>query len=51
MALKLFVIYVPPVSSFFNLKPLSAFDLLIAIGMGALVFLAMEVEKIVRNNK
>ena len=51
IALQLFVLYVPPVSLFFNLKPLTALDLLIAMGTGALVFLAVEVEKIVRNNK
>jgi P-type Ca2+ transporter type 2C len=45
VVLQLFVIYVPSVSSFFNVTPLNLIDLLIAIGTGALVFLAIEVEK------
>jgi Ca2+-transporting ATPase len=48
LALQLFVLYVPSVSSFFNVKPLSAVDLFIAIGTGALVFVAMEIEKLIR---
>jgi P-type Ca2+ transporter type 2C len=48
IALQLLVIYVPVLSSFFSVKPLSLVDLLIAIGTGALVFLAIEVEKLMR---
>ena len=46
LALQLLVIYVPALASFFSVKPLSGMDLLIAIGAGALVFLAIEVEKL-----
>ena len=44
--LQLLVIYVPALSSFFSVKPLAALDLLIAVGAAAVVFLAMEVEKL-----
>jgi Ca2+-transporting ATPase len=47
-ALQLFVLYVPSVSTFFNVKSLSAPDLFIAIGTGALVFAAMEIEKLIK---
>ncbi|HSK89106.1 MAG TPA: HAD-IC family P-type ATPase, partial [Anaerolineales bacterium] len=47
LALQLLVIYVPALNSFFNVVPLSVTDLLIAIGTGALVFLAIEAEKVV----
>ena len=46
--LQLLVIYVPALSSFFNVVPLRGTDLLIAIGSGAVVFVAMEIEKAVR---
>ncbi len=49
--LQLLVIYIPPVSVFFNVKPLAGVDLLIAIGTGALVFAAMEVEKMLGKRK
>jgi Ca2+-transporting ATPase len=45
LALQLTVLYVPFMSSFFGVVPLSAVDLLIAIGTGALVMVAMELEK------
>jgi Ca2+-transporting ATPase len=51
VALQLFVIYVPSVSSFFNVVPLAGFDLLIAMGTGALVFFAMELEKVLLRRK
>jgi hypothetical protein len=51
VALQLFVLYIPTVSAFFNVKPLSAIDLLVAVGTGALVFVAMEVEKLVMSRK
>jgi P-type Ca2+ transporter type 2C len=47
VVLQLFVIYVPPVSEFFSVKPLGGMDLLVAIGTAALVFLSMEVGKVV----
>jgi Ca2+-transporting ATPase len=50
LALQLLVIYVPALRSFFDVKPLRGLDLLIALAAGALVFLAMEIEKIVRKN-
>ncbi len=46
--LQLLVIYVPALSSFFNVVPLRGVDLLIAIGSGAVVFVAMEIDKAVR---
>ena len=46
--LQLLVIYVPALSSFFNVVPLRGVDLLIAIGSGVVVFVAMEIEKAVR---
>ena len=49
IALQLFVLYVPPVSAFFNVQPLNVLDLLIAVGTGALVLVAIEVEKMVKS--
>jgi len=46
VALQLIVIYVPFMSSFFGVVPLSGIDLLVAIGTGALVLVAMELEKV-----
>ncbi|HSL44804.1 MAG TPA: cation-translocating P-type ATPase [Anaerolineales bacterium] len=51
VVLQLLVIYVPALASFFNVQPLSATDLLIAIGTASLVFLAIEVEKVLRKEK
>jgi Ca2+-transporting ATPase len=48
VGLQLLVIYVPAVSSFFSVKPLSAFDLLITFISAALVFLAIEGEKFLK---
>jgi len=45
LALQLIVIYVPFMSSFFDVVTLSGLDLFIAIATGALVLVAMEVEK------
>jgi hypothetical protein len=45
VALQLLVIYVPFMSSFFGVMPLSFIDLLIATGTGALILVAMELEK------
>jgi Ca2+-transporting ATPase len=46
VALQLIVIYVPFMSSFFGVVPLSLIDLFIATGTGALVLVAMELEKV-----
>ncbi len=46
--LQLIVIYVPFMSSFFGVVPLNGIDLLIAVGTGALVLVAMEVEKLLK---
>jgi len=46
VGLQLAVLYIPFMSSFFNVVPLSAVDLLIALGTGAVVFVAMELEKV-----
>ena len=48
VVLQLIVIYVPFMSSFFGVLPLSGVDLLIAIGTGALVLVAMEGEKLLK---
>jgi len=45
VALQLAVIYLPFLSGFFDVMPLSASDLSIAAGAGVLVFVAMELEK------
>jgi Ca2+-transporting ATPase len=45
IALQLIVLYVPFMSSFFEVVPLNALDLLIAVGTGALVLAAIELEK------
>jgi len=51
VVLQLLVIYVPALSSFFSVRPLGAMDLLIAVGTSALVFLAIEFEKMVKNDR
>jgi Ca2+-transporting ATPase len=48
VALQLAVLYIPVLSAFFDVLPLSALDLGIAAGAGAVVFVAMEVEKIIK---
>ncbi len=49
--LQMAVIYVPALNRFFNVIPLSATDLGIAIGTGALVLVAIEVEKAIRRKR
>ncbi len=49
--LQLAVLYVPFLSGFFQVQALSLVDFLIALGAGALVFAAMEVEKAVRRGR
>lgn len=43
--LQLLVIYLPPLQSFFNTSPLSLLDLGIALGIGLIVFAAIELYK------
>ena len=45
VALQLAVLYIPALSGFFDVLPLSALDLALAAGAGAVVFVVMEVEK------
>jgi Ca2+-transporting ATPase len=42
------VLYIPFMSSFFNVVPLSAVDLLVALGASAIVFVAIELEKVLK---
>jgi Ca2+-transporting ATPase len=49
--LQIAVIYVPALNRFFNVIPLSTTDLAIAIGTGAIVLFAMELEKVIRKRK
>jgi Ca2+-transporting ATPase len=46
VVLQLAVIYIPFLSGFFDVMPLSLCDLSIAAGAGILVFVAMEIEKV-----
>jgi len=48
VVLQLAVLYIPFLSGFFDIVPLSACDLSIAAGAGVLVFVAMELEKLFR---
>jgi Ca2+-transporting ATPase len=43
--LQLSVIYFPPMEAFFETTPLGLLDLLVALGMGLVVFAAIELEK------
>ncbi|MGD8405007.1 MAG: cation-translocating P-type ATPase [Anaerolineales bacterium] len=51
VALQLAVLYIPFLSGFFDVLPLSACDLSIAAGAGVLVFVVMELEKIIKRDK
>jgi Ca2+-transporting ATPase len=51
VALQLLVIYIPFLSSFFNVIPLGVTDLLIAIGAGSLILFAIEIEKWIRRRR
>ncbi len=44
--LQLAVIYLPPVASFFSVTPLNPPDLLVALGAGILVLVALELAKL-----
>ncbi len=45
IALQLAAIYVPSLDEFFKVTPLSAFELAVCVGLGSLVFMAIELEK------
>jgi Ca2+-transporting ATPase len=47
VTLQLAVLYIPFLSDFFNIVPLSISDLLLTIGASSIVFVAMEVHKVV----
>lgn len=49
VVLQMLVIYVPAFSGFFEVVPLGVVDLVIAAGAGVVVFVMMEVAKMVRN--
>jgi len=51
VALQLAVLYIPFLSGFFDVKPLSIYNLSISAGTGVLVFVAMELEKFIKNDK
>jgi len=51
VALQMAVLYLPFLSGFFDVLPLSACDLSIAAGAGVLAYVAMEVEKAVNRKK
>jgi len=48
MGLQLAVLYIPFVSDFFGVLPLSVQDLSVAIGTGGIIFIAMELEKLLK---
>jgi P-type Ca2+ transporter type 2C len=48
LALQLAVIYLPPLQSVFRTRALSLTDLGIALGLSTLVFIAVEIEKLIR---
>jgi P-type Ca2+ transporter type 2C len=49
--LQMAVIYLPALNRFFSVVPLSATDLAIAIGTGAIVLVAMELEKLIKKKR
>lgn len=48
LGLQLAVLYIPFISDFFNVLPLSMPDLLVAVGLGGLIFIAMELDKVLK---
>ena len=50
-ALQLALIYIPAMNTVFSTKPLSFFELSICLGAGVVVFLAVELEKLIRTRK
>jgi Ca2+-transporting ATPase len=51
LGLQLAVLYIPFISDFFNVLPLSMQDLLVAAGLGSVIFIAMELEKVLRKKE
>ena len=51
VALQLAVLYIPFLSGFFDVLPLSGCDLSIAVGAGILVLVAMELEKVFKRQQ
>lgn len=51
VALQLAVIYIPYLNKFLHTQPLTAVELLLAIGVSALVFVAVEIEKAVKRSR
>ncbi len=45
IVLQLVVLYIPFLDQFFEVVPLSANDLLLAVGLGSIAFIAIEIEK------
>jgi P-type Ca2+ transporter type 2C len=45
VVLQLMVLYIPTLANFFNVLPLSGYDLMTAASMGLVVFIVMELEK------
>ena len=50
-ALQLAVIYLPWLQSIFSTSPLAAVDLVVTIGVGVIVFTAIEIEKKLRRKQ
>jgi P-type Ca2+ transporter type 2C len=51
ISLQLAVIYIPPLNQLFTTEPLSAVELAMALGISALVFVAVELEKWVKRKR
>jgi Ca2+-transporting ATPase len=49
--LQLAIIYLPVLNNFFNTQPLTLIELLTAIGASSIIFIAVEIEKLVRRRK
>lgn len=49
--LQLAIIYVPALNVFFNTQPLTIVELLTAIGVSSIVFIAVEIEKMIKRRK
>jgi P-type Ca2+ transporter type 2C len=49
--LQLAIIYVPTLNIFFNTQPLTTIELLTAIGVSSIVFIAVEIEKMIKRRK
>jgi len=51
VVLQMATIYVPFLNPIFKTQPLSAYELLITLGLSSIVFLAVESEKVVKRRK